>query len=286
MSYSGMPLPPQVTALTAYLDAIPESAHILLYTDEGVRIEWSNEATRTDEDHVIPPRVVQAAVDAFRARWNDVSRQGGKGEARNGDGASRARGEGSGRKRRQLDLHWHLTPIDDTLAVLQRSTERPLLGSDERSLAPLQQLSSMSSLKLPIDLVELLAPCQVPSGTSKEDQMAFLRQFMAVDWAKTALGPMESWTSLFWSHVILALLTPTPVLFVWGEEKPGVMIYNAAYSKVAGSRHPRILGMRYDEGWPDVWHQIQFVPLSETWHQLTCPQAIRGQGVRGQWDVL
>jgi signal transduction histidine kinase/CheY-like chemotaxis protein len=37
---------------------------------------------------------------------------------------------------------------------------------------------------------------------------------------------------------------------LWGEE--GVMIYNDAYSVFAGGRHPRLLGSRVREGWPEV----------------------------------
>jgi hypothetical protein len=31
---------------------------------------------------------------------------------------------------------------------------------------------------------------------------------------------------------------------------------NEPYSKVIGSKHPRILGMPYDEAWPEVWEGL------------------------------
>ena len=37
---------------------------------------------------------------------------------------------------------------------------------------------------------------------------------------------------------------------LWGED--GVMIYNDAYSVFAGGRHPRLLGSKVREGWPEV----------------------------------
>jgi hypothetical protein len=48
----------------------------------------------------------------------------------------------------------------------------------------------------------------------------------------------------------LILQAPVPIVTLWGED--GVMIYNDAYAGVAGGRHPRLLGSRVREGWPEV----------------------------------
>ena len=40
------------------------------------------------------------------------------------------------------------------------------------------------------------------------------------------------------------------MVILWGED--GVMLYNDAYAVVAGSRHPRIIGSRVRESWPEV----------------------------------
>ena len=37
---------------------------------------------------------------------------------------------------------------------------------------------------------------------------------------------------------------------LWGPD--GVMIYNDAYSVFAGNRHPKLLGSKVREGWPEV----------------------------------
>ena len=37
---------------------------------------------------------------------------------------------------------------------------------------------------------------------------------------------------------------------LWAED--GVMIYNAAYSRFVGGRHPQLLGSKVREGWPEV----------------------------------
>ncbi|MDR3468573.1 MAG: PAS domain S-box protein [Xanthobacteraceae bacterium] len=46
------------------------------------------------------------------------------------------------------------------------------------------------------------------------------------------------------------LRSPVPIVLLWGAD--GVMIYNDAYSEFAGGRHPRLLGSKVREGWPEV----------------------------------
>ncbi|MFS2129236.1 PAS domain-containing protein [Telluria sp. Tellsp131] len=70
------------------------------------------------------------------------------------------------------------------------------------------------------------------------------------DWAGTSLGPICRWPDVVRTTVELILRSPVPIVTLWGED--GVMIYNDAYSGVAGGRHPRLLGSRVREGWPEV----------------------------------
>ena len=37
---------------------------------------------------------------------------------------------------------------------------------------------------------------------------------------------------------------------LWGDD--GIMIYNDAYSKFSGGRHPELFGSKVREGWPEV----------------------------------
>jgi PAS domain S-box-containing protein len=41
-----------------------------------------------------------------------------------------------------------------------------------------------------------------------------------------------------------------PMVLLWNED--GVMLYNDAYSRFAGGRHPELLGTKVREGWPEV----------------------------------
>ena len=70
------------------------------------------------------------------------------------------------------------------------------------------------------------------------------------DWSSTPLGSIEFWPQSLKSIVGFLVRSPLPIVLLWGPD--GVMIYNDAYSAFAGGRHPRLLGSKVREGWPEV----------------------------------
>jgi PAS domain S-box-containing protein len=70
------------------------------------------------------------------------------------------------------------------------------------------------------------------------------------DWKTTSLGPISAWPQSLVTSVNLVLQSPVPIVMLWGRD--GVMIYNDSYSEFAGGRHPRLLGSKVVEGWPEV----------------------------------
>ncbi|WP_236197367.1 hybrid sensor histidine kinase/response regulator [Pseudomonas glycinae] len=72
----------------------------------------------------------------------------------------------------------------------------------------------------------------------------------AFDWSRTDLGPLETWPASLCSTVQLMLASPLPMVMLWGHA--GYMIYNDAYSRFAGGRHPYLLGSPVELGWPEV----------------------------------
>ena len=84
-----------------------------------------------------------------------------------------------------------------------------------------------------------------PSGGG--EMGALIRQF---DWSRTSLGPIDGWPQSLKTTVETLLLSPVPIVLLWGRD--GVMIYNDAYSLFAAGRHPRLLGSKVREGWPEV----------------------------------
>ena len=76
------------------------------------------------------------------------------------------------------------------------------------------------------------------------------RLLLAFPWDQTALGPIDGWPAVLKTTVALIMATPAPIVTLWGED--GYMIYNDAYRVFAGGRHPRLLGSKVREGWPEV----------------------------------
>lgn len=81
----------------------------------------------------------------------------------------------------------------------------------------------------------------------------------SVDWASTPLGPLEDWSSELRSMSNMIMGSPHPAAMYWGLEY--VAIYNEAYIALAGQKHPQLMGMRYQDAWSEIWHDI--VPFFE-----------------------
>ncbi len=76
------------------------------------------------------------------------------------------------------------------------------------------------------------------------------RIIAAHDWAMSALGPIEGWSATVKTVVKVILASPVPQVLMVGTD--GLMIYNAGYAQIAGSRHPHILGQSVCTGWPEA----------------------------------
>jgi signal transduction histidine kinase len=81
-----------------------------------------------------------------------------------------------------------------------------------------------------------------------------------IDWSKTPIGPIETWSQALRMMVSFLLANRFPLLLWWGPDY--VQIYNDAYRPVPGTKHPRSMGQRARECWPEIWHTI--APLIDT----------------------
>jgi PAS domain S-box-containing protein len=70
------------------------------------------------------------------------------------------------------------------------------------------------------------------------------------DWSSTPLGSIAQWPESLKTTTGFLVRSPVPIVLLWGTD--GVMIYNDAYSVFAGGRHPKLLGSKVREGWPEV----------------------------------
>lgn len=74
------------------------------------------------------------------------------------------------------------------------------------------------------------------------------------DWACTPVGPIDRWPQSLRTAVSICLESSFLMLIWWGPEL--VKIYNDAYIPILGSKHPRALGQRGQECWPEIWDII------------------------------
>ncbi|MDB5526732.1 MAG: hypothetical protein JWM58_4495 [Rhizobium sp.] len=70
------------------------------------------------------------------------------------------------------------------------------------------------------------------------------------DWSSTSLGPISTWPLSLKTACSILLRSPVPIVMLWAED--GYMLYNDGYSRIAGGRHPGLLGSKVREGWPEV----------------------------------
>lgn len=92
------------------------------------------------------------------------------------------------------------------------------------------------------------------------------------DWSKTPLGPINTWPDTLLTTVNLLLATRHPMFLWWGPEL--IQFYNDGYRpSIREDKHPKALGQRGIECWPEIWHiigpQIEAVMTrgEATWHR-------------------
>ncbi len=76
----------------------------------------------------------------------------------------------------------------------------------------------------------------------------------SLDWSRTPLGPVERWPQSLRTTVSTCLDSRFPILIWWGPQM--VKIYNDAYRPMLGDKHPRSLGARGRDVWPEIWDVI------------------------------
>lgn len=81
------------------------------------------------------------------------------------------------------------------------------------------------------------------------------RRIREFDWARTPLGPIESWPLSLRAHVGMLVDNPFAMYIFWGPEN--IALYNDGYIHMAGEKHPRMLGMATEDIWREVWPEVE-----------------------------
>lgn len=69
--------------------------------------------------------------------------------------------------------------------------------------------------------------------------------------AQTRLGAIDGWSSSLRVAVHLTLDAALPMFLIWGAQR--ILIYNSAFAKIAGLRHPGAFGCPIDSVWRELW---------------------------------
>lgn len=86
------------------------------------------------------------------------------------------------------------------------------------------------------------------------DDLSVDRAVAGRDWSATPLGPRRSWPESLKTALGIALQSRFPIIIFWGPEL--VQLYNEAYRPLIGDKHPRALGQRARDCFPEVWESI------------------------------
>jgi hypothetical protein len=76
--------------------------------------------------------------------------------------------------------------------------------------------------------------------------------FREKDWAKTELGPVESWSQALLTVSSLMMASTFPMSLWWGPNN--IVLYNNAYVPFTGDKHPALFGSRARDYWGELWH--------------------------------
>lgn len=95
-----------------------------------------------------------------------------------------------------------------------------------------------------------VAVATVPSRIFGAGEMA--DRTRAFDWSKTPAGPIEQWPDTLLITVNTLLASRFPMFLWWDDDL--VQFYNDAYRPSIGAdKHPKALGQRGRECWPEIW---------------------------------
>lgn len=79
----------------------------------------------------------------------------------------------------------------------------------------------------------------------------YVRFIRSLDWSKTGLGAMNTWTTELRNACLLLMSDPRAAVLTWGVDNTA--IWNEAYVETAGKqRHPSRLGLPFRDVFPEV----------------------------------
>lgn len=119
-----------------------------------------------------------------------------------------------------------------------------------------------------------------PGGGAAGEQMR------ATDWARSSLGPPESWSPSLKAHVRAMLQMRQPMSIFWGPDL--INLYNDGFLPILGEKHPNAMGERADVVWSDAWpivgpQLMQVMRGEQIFHEEVLVPISRGGRLEDAW---
>ncbi|KAI0475541.1 hypothetical protein GGR56DRAFT_517842 [Xylariaceae sp. FL0804] len=87
------------------------------------------------------------------------------------------------------------------------------------------------------------------------------------DFTNTRFGPRESWNATLRQTVRYMMADTSPGIVHWGESSS--VIYNEAYSKLIGEKHPNMMGSGSRDAFPDFWDDFAEIIAEQRRRKIT-----------------
>ncbi|MFL6535421.1 MAG: PAS domain-containing protein [Pseudomonas sp.] len=84
----------------------------------------------------------------------------------------------------------------------------------------------------------------IPASSDTQQLIARL------DWTTSPLGASETWPQSLRTAVDIVLHSPMPMAVLWGPQL--IHLYNDAYARLVGDKHPRAFGQPSHTAWPEL----------------------------------
>ncbi|WP_445572020.1 PAS domain S-box protein [Pseudomonas sp. E102] len=91
----------------------------------------------------------------------------------------------------------------------------------------------------------------VPASSDTQQLIARL------DWTSSPLGAQETWPPCLRTAVDIVVHSPMPMAVLWGPQL--IHLYNDAYARLVGDKHPRAFGQPTHTAWPELRSETEGV---------------------------
>ncbi|RDW80496.1 hypothetical protein BP5796_05194 [Coleophoma crateriformis] len=223
-----------IDSLVAELKKDPE----LLLSPEGIRFDFRSWIKRTETPSSFQYHGLLWTAFVFQQRWKVIS---GSPSISTELGATK---KALSTPDTERNLTLNLSDVVSSRPGLSRAAS--YADTDTTGISSPSISSSVSSS---------LATPDWTVDNPKGELSLHVQFARTIDWGKTSLGPMQSWSKEFRQLANKLMADPHPAAMFYGEEL--TVIYNEPYAfGVAGRKHPRLMGTNFKGEFKELWDGV------------------------------